>query len=162
LYRDWQWVGDTPTFQCEEPTAEEWEWARAMKKQIEINPPVQSTALQSAVQTSEYVPDEVAVYTEKEQTDDENETPIVVVAKKRKILPAHGHASATPAWVNRACELLVKSKIPIDIVALQVRRVAQKNAESVDITGFDVLLELKEERCLDVERIVELQNELNL
>lgn len=32
--------------------------------------------------------DEVAVDTEKEQTDDEDEAPIVVAAKKRKILPA--------------------------------------------------------------------------
>ena len=73
-----------------------------------------------------------------------------------------GHTLAAPAWVNRACELLVKNKIQIAMVALQVRRVAQKNAESVDITGFDILLELKEERCLDVERIMELQDELNL
>ena len=42
----------------------------------------------SAVQTSKHVPDEVAVDTEKEQTDDEDEAPIVVAAKKRKILPA--------------------------------------------------------------------------
>jgi len=42
----------------------------------------------SAVQTSKHVPDEVALDTEKEQTDDEDEAPIVVAAKKRKILPA--------------------------------------------------------------------------
>ena len=41
-----------------------------------------------AVQTSKHVPDEVAVDTEKEQTDDKYEAPIVVASKKRKIAPA--------------------------------------------------------------------------
>ena len=42
----------------------------------------------SAVKTSKHVPDEVAVDTEKEQTDDKYEAPIVVASKKRKIAPA--------------------------------------------------------------------------
>ena len=79
--------------------------------------------------------------------------------RKRKINDILGGASTPPAWVERACELLVKGKIKIPRVAQQVRRVAQKNAENID---FDVLLELEEERCLDARRISELQDELNL
>lgn len=103
------------------------------------------------------VPDYLAVDTEKEQTDSEDEAPIVVATKKRKTLPTNGHTSDTPMWVNRACKLLVNRKIPIYRVAQQVRRVA--NTEDID---FDKLLELEVERCLDATRITELQNELHL
>ena len=74
-----------------------------------------------------------------------------------------GHAAHTgqaPRWVERACELLVKGKVTVPMVALQVRRAAAKSSDTIDANGFDMLLEMQEERGLRAERILELQDEL--
>ena len=64
--------------------------------------------------------------------------------------------------MERACELLPKGKVTVEMVALQVRRAAEKSGEAVDAAGFDALLELEEERGLRAERLVKLQDELGL
>ena len=48
------------------------------------------------------------------------------------------------------------------MVAHQVRRTAESSGEAIDSQGFDLLLELEEERGLSTERILELQKQLGL
>ena len=73
-----------------------------------------------------------------------------------------GVMHSVPAWVERACELLPKGKITVAMVAHQARRAAARNQEIIDQKGFDILLEMQEERGLSAERIDNLQDELNL
>ena len=69
---------------------------------------------------------------------------------------------STLAWVERACELLLRGKATPRMVALQARRTAEKSGETINEQSFELLIDLEQERGLNAERIVELQLELGL
>ena len=65
-------------------------------------------------------------------------------------------------WVSRAAELLLRERISTHAIALQARFQASKAGEAVDQQGFDLLLEMYEERGIAHERVLALQDELGL
>ena len=80
--------------------------------------------------------------------------------------PAPGgdsHAAASsPDWVARALELLARGKLPADWVMAQVRREAEKLDEEIDIKAFDFLMEECHKRGIPLDRVIGLQDQLNL
>ena len=52
--------------------------------------------------------------------------------------------------------------MPVHTLVRQLRRAAEQKSETIDIQGFDVLLELQPERGLCLNRIEELQDLLDL
>ena len=80
--------------------------------------------------------------------------------------PAPGgdsHAAASsPDWVARALELLARGKLPADWVMAQVRREAEKLDEEIDIKAFDFLMEECHKRGIPLDRVIGLQDQLDL